>query len=224
MSESVVSSAARVAGSNAVFPWLDGSFAHVETENGRVSGFVIIDRGATSRAEQSVRIAVLPADGPAGLWQGAVSAGQVTVDSTVERPDWWEAMKPFVVELMHGRREVEEAQAAQKATEVAVAELGASHERWRDALLDSVHGWVNDYDLAAQFDDFVEEHGLPKRSHVFAIEVDATVSVPLNFSVLASNREAAEKSVSEADVVSGVRALYGIAAGVAIDVTGWTVL
>ena len=52
----------------------------------------------------------------------------------------------------------------------------AYHQNWRDALVSSAHEWARDNDLCSRFDDFMDEHGLPRRD--VTLRVTFTLTVP----------------------------------------------
>lgn len=55
------------------------------------------------------------------------------------------------------------------------------HEQaWRAGLVESAHEWANANDLCGRFDEFMEEHDLPRRLHEYEVEVRVDVRVTVS--------------------------------------------
>lgn len=141
----------------------------------------------------------------ARLARGATVARVLTEDTVVEHevgPDCAET----VLALHASRAVIGSTDGAQVAGARAVAallarldeadqsrqEAAADHERWRADLAEAAHQEADEREWCSEFDDFLEQVGLPRRSRDWRVNLTLTVSVHLN----ATSESAAEESVT----------------------------
>lgn len=69
---------------------------------------------------------------------------------------------------------------------------------WRDRLVEDAHQMANEKDLCGEFDDFMEEHGLPRRMKTFEVTVQFTGTIRFNV-------KASEEADAESEAYSMIR-------------------
>lgn len=87
---------------------------------------------------------------------------------------------------------------AQREAATKLQDAERRHREWVDDLVSEAHEWADENDLCHRFDDFMEEHNLPPRSHDYKLSVTMRVQVCLT----ASGRdvEAAIQSLSRSEL------------------------
>jgi hypothetical protein len=52
------------------------------------------------------------------------------------------------------------------------------HSEWRDRLVEDAHAYANEQDLCGRFDDFMENHDMPRRPQEFEVRLTLRCSIP----------------------------------------------
>jgi hypothetical protein len=52
------------------------------------------------------------------------------------------------------------------------------HSEWRDKLVEDAHEYANEQDLCSKFDDFMENHDMPRRPQEFEVRLTLRCSIP----------------------------------------------
>lgn len=92
---------------------------------------------------------------------------------------------------------------------VADERTSLTRQQWLDTLIEDAHEMADNHDLCTAFDDFLDEHDLPRRTYLFEVEVEVTLTDRHTFSVEATSAEAAEEQVDD-DFVRGALRLGDI--------------
>jgi hypothetical protein len=88
----------------------------------------------------------------------------------------------------------------------AMAAVQARQEAWKAELIRDAHEHADRHNMCNEFDQFMEEHGLPTRTRDYSAEVTVTVTVTVNCS--GRDDESAEQSIDRYDVRDALNDLY----------------
>lgn len=136
-------------------------------------------------------------DGSAGVWLGArTEAGRLTADLLIGEAVTARTLDPgeadagrLVVESesddVHGLSVAlaamvsaeRAARAAAATAELTLRGKETAWQTWKDRLVEAAHERADTHDYCPEFDDFMEDHGLPPRMHGYDVEVTLRVTV-----------------------------------------------
>ncbi|ABH00652.1 hypothetical protein RHA1_ro11005 (plasmid) [Rhodococcus jostii RHA1] len=194
--ENVTSGAGVAAPAGGVFP-ADGVFVEVREGEAWTAGWLVADRidvsalsvNGVAEDKRLVSVALVPLSPDAPVWQGRVHPDQVVVAS-VQRPVpvFWDRVAGSLAAVMISRREV-------ATLRERLEGAHADHMKWIDAVATSAHQWADENNLCSEFDQFMEEHGLPPRSREFTVEALVTITTKVSVPVSARSEEVAEDEV-----------------------------
>jgi len=76
------------------------------------------------------------------------------------------------------------------------------HERWRDDLVEDAHRYADEQGLCYQFDDFMTDHGLPRRMHEYPLLI--TVKVEVHLTSMGADEDDAVSNVNAQAVLEAL--------------------
>lgn len=147
-----------------------------------------------------------------GRWLGVddISPGPDAVTFHVLVGDRVHTREAPVAETLDARTTV--VRAATPETREAMTALAAQislrqevtrrHENRMQRLVEDAHEYATDHDLCERFDDFMHDHGLPRRSHDYELRVEINTTIYLTRS--GTSLDDAISSVETAEVVDAL--------------------
>src|SRR5690606_1139510 len=111
----------------------------------------------------------------AGLVGTVRSEPDIDGDILVETRNWTYYVREW--ERVEDDAQPDPAVEALQARVGALEEAAQAHAEWKRTLVEAAHAVATERGWGSDFDDFMEEHGLPRRSKNFEALLEVTVKV-----------------------------------------------
>lgn len=191
------------------FPYPDGTYVSVQIGETSIKGWIVSRPLLVGGGKGLVSAVVVPSNPDKAPMFVEVTREQVTpLEQHVALASWSRVEK--VAQLLlaaHLDAQVAQLECANTARNLEAVKT--QHAQWVNQLVEASHRWANENELCGQFDEFMEEQGLPTRNADYVIEVSATIGLRLRLTRTARSESDAEDILSSEDVDEELQDMIG---------------